>query len=59
MDDKLEEIGLAANLRALVHKTNLDNPSREDVAALRKLLRDNPSLWKQVGDPARKPSASC
>jgi hypothetical protein len=54
MDDKLEEIGIAANLRTLVHRTNLDNPSRQDVAALRKLLRDNPQLWKQVGDPARK-----
>jgi hypothetical protein len=54
MDDKLQEIGIAANLRTLVQKANLDNPSRQDVAELRKLLRDNPQLWKQVGDPARK-----
>jgi hypothetical protein len=44
----------AADLRAVVLRTNLENPDKRDVASLRKLLRDNPQLWKQAGDPARK-----
>src|SRR5262252_6794456 len=54
MPNKSEEFNPAANLRALVLKTNLENPDKRDVQSLRKLLRDNPQLWKQVGDPARK-----
>jgi hypothetical protein len=54
MHNKAEEFDPTANLRALVLKTNLENPDERDVAALRKLLRDNPRLWKQAGDPARK-----
>ena len=55
MDNKLDGTELAAvSLRTLTERTDLDNPSRQDVAALRKLLRDNPQLWKQAGDPARK-----
>jgi hypothetical protein len=48
------EFDPAANLRAVVLRTDLENPDKRDVASLRKLLRDNPQLWKQVGDPARK-----
>jgi hypothetical protein len=54
MHSKSEGFDPAANLRAVVLRTNLENPDKRDVALLRKLLRDNPQLWKQVGDPARK-----
>src|SRR5215472_15835115 len=54
MQSKSESFDPAANLRALVLKTNLENPDKRDVESLRKMLRDNPQLWKQVGDPARK-----
>jgi hypothetical protein len=54
MHSKSEGFEPAANLRAVVLKTNLENPDKRDVASLRKLLHDNPQLWKQVGDPARK-----
>jgi hypothetical protein len=49
-----QELDPTANLRALVLKTNLEKPDKRDVQAPRKLLHDNPRLWKQVGDPARK-----
>src|SRR5215467_2141348 len=55
MYSKSERFDPAVNLRALVLKTNLENPDKRQVELLRKLLRDNnPQLWKQVGDPARK-----
>ena len=54
MHSKSEGFEPAANLRAVVLRTNLENPDKRDVASLRKLLHDNPQLWKQAGDPARK-----
>src|SRR5215467_687279 len=54
MQSKSHGFDATANLRALVLKTNLENPDRRDVESLRKLLRNNPQLWKQVGDPARR-----
>src|SRR5215467_7959584 len=59
MQSKSEQFDPAANLRALVLKTDLENPDRRDIESLRKLLRDNPQLWKQVGDPARKALSVC
>ena len=59
MQSRSQGFDAAANLRAVVPKTNLENPDKRDVESLRKMLRDNPQLWKQVGDPARKALSVC
>jgi len=37
---------------ALVRKTNVEHPKRKDVQALRKMLTETPSLWREMGDLA-------
>jgi hypothetical protein len=37
---------------ALVQKTNVEHPKPEDVQALRKMLTETPSLWREMGDLA-------
>lgn len=37
----------------LLARTNKKNPSAKDVEALRKALREYPSVWKDFGDLAR------
>lgn len=40
-------------LIALIRKTEIEKPKREDVSALRRLLETTPDLWRVLGDLAR------
>lgn len=40
------------DLLKLLQKTNKENPSKKDVTALKKALKENPNLWRSVGDIA-------
>lgn len=41
-------------LRDLISKTNKERPKAEDVAALRRILEEDPKLWRAAGDMARR-----
>ena len=41
----------------ILKRTNKKKPSQEDVAALRKALRENPNLWRGTGDLTRRVEA--
>jgi hypothetical protein len=36
-------------VRAIVKRTNTENPGKEDMRALRRVLREYPDLWREVG----------
>jgi hypothetical protein len=36
-------------VQAIVERTNMENPSKEDVQALRRVLKERPDLWREVG----------
>ena len=39
-----------AAIRAIIDKTNKENPKPEDVAQLKKMLQESPGLWRVAGD---------
>jgi hypothetical protein len=39
-----------ATIRAIIDKTNKENPKPEDVARLKKMLQESPGLWRVAGD---------
>jgi len=47
-----ESLAQAREAEAVLNRCNTENPSPEDIAALRKYLRTMPELWKQYGDLA-------
>jgi len=40
-------------VRSILERTNIESPSEEDVAELRQLLRDDPTLWELTGNMVR------
>lgn len=37
-------------IRAIIEKTNKENPKAEDIAQLKKMLAESPKLWRVAGD---------
>ncbi|MDQ3805487.1 MAG: hypothetical protein M3416_16870 [Acidobacteriota bacterium] len=42
------------NLRDLIGRTNKEKPKAADVAELRRILEEDPKLWRAAGDMARR-----
>ena len=42
------------DFKEIFKKTNKDNPTKEDLKALRNALREKPELWRIAGDMARQ-----
>jgi len=49
-----EEFGKFKTVEELLKRTNIEKPKAADVAELRRLLRENPRMWKWAGDAARR-----
>jgi hypothetical protein len=39
-----------AAIRAIIEKTNKENPKPEDISRLKKMLQESPGLWRVAGD---------
>ena len=49
-----ETFGKFKTVEALIKRTNVENPTQADRDELRRLLRENPRIWKWAGDVARR-----
>ncbi|MDQ5827305.1 MAG: hypothetical protein M3441_24355, partial [Chloroflexota bacterium] len=49
-----ETFGKFKDVRDLIERTNKENPKPADVDELRRLLAENPNLWKFAGDVAER-----
>jgi hypothetical protein len=49
-----EEFGKFKTVEALIKRTNIEHPAQADRDELRRLLQENPRMWKWAGDVSRR-----
>ncbi len=49
-----EEFGKFKTVEALIKRTNIERPAQADRDELRRLLQENPRMWKWAGDVSRR-----
>ena len=53
MSREVEAVVSSEEIGQILKEANCENPSKEAIKKLKKVLTDNPELWRQTGDLAR------